>query len=143
MSTTTATTATTTATTVRGPAPHVARAEGGARWYLRLAARYALAVALFSLALAALLATSTAHGPADALRRAFLVVPLLGACALLFLLAVVPLRFSPHLPWYAGAVLVLPTVPLLLLLGPLPLPLVALHLVFARWFLPRPVFRLR
>ncbi|QKW22741.1 hypothetical protein HUT16_29880 [Kitasatospora sp. NA04385] len=127
----------------RGAArPAAARAEGGGRWYARLAARYLLAVALFSLALAALVTALGPHAPADALRRC-LAVPAFCSVFLLFLLPAVPLRFSSHLARWVGVALVLPLLPLLLLFGPFPLPLVALHLAFARWFVPRPVFRVR
>ncbi|GLW68046.1 hypothetical protein Kpho02_03450 [Kitasatospora phosalacinea] len=120
----------------------MARAEGGGRWYVRLAARYLLGAVLFWSAVAVLFTALTGHALADSVQRC---LPFLAFCAVfpVLLAPVVPLRSSPRLRWYAGTALVLPLLPLLLLFGPFPLPLAALHLAFARWLLPRPVLLLR
>ncbi|WP_041293911.1 MULTISPECIES: hypothetical protein [Kitasatospora] len=120
----------------------MARAEGAVRWYGRLAARYLVAIGLCYLVLVALLAGLTAHGLADSFYRG-LALPAFCAVFPVLLAAAAPLRFSPHLAHWVGVALVLPLLPLLPVFGPLPLPLVVLHLAFARWFVPRPALLLR
>ncbi|MFJ5229718.1 hypothetical protein ACIQBJ_07400 [Kitasatospora sp. NPDC088391] len=116
-----------------------ARAEGAWRWFVRTAGRLALFTAAGWCALFAAgagLAAAFGEGPAfDRVRELYLALPVWAVTALAALLLVSPLRFNRWLPWFAGAALLVPLVPPLLVFGPVPvlLSLLAVQAAFLRW----------